>query len=108
MGIYLSVPVWPEPPAERAGDRAVAEPAGSLSAEMRCAGWHSDWWSGKRLALLGRSASTGVRLGTVPVGESHAGRLAGSELRYREYLGERISVNPNRYRDCVFLLCQVF
>lgn len=80
------------------------EPAGSLSAEKRCA----DTVTGgqvRGVALLGRSASKGVRLTwSCQVGKSHAGRLAGSELHYQEYLGERISVNPNGYKDFVFLL----
>lgn len=60
MGIYLSVPVWPEPPADLDWDSAVVEPAGSLSAEMRCADTVTGQVRG--LALLGRSVSKGVRL----------------------------------------------
>lgn len=36
-------------------------------------------------------------------GRSKLGRQAWRKLHYQEYLGERISVNPNRYRD-LFLL----
>lgn len=107
MGIYLSVPVWPEPPADLDWDSAVVEPAGSLSAEMRCADTVTGQVRG--LALLGRSVSKGVRLTrSCQIGTSQAGRRAGSELHYQEYLGERISVNPNRYKDFVFLLCHRF
>lgn len=43
------------------------------------------------------------------LGKSQAGRRAGSELHYQEYLGERISVNPNRYKDFrVFALSQIY
>lgn len=43
------------------------------------------------------------------LGKSQAGRRAGSKLHYPEYLGERISVNPNRYKDfCVFALSQIY
>lgn len=43
------------------------------------------------------------------LGKSQAGRRAGSKLHYPEYLGERSSVNPNRYKDfCVFALSQIY
>lgn len=73
----------------------------------RC--WCSDCGQVRGVAPLGRSVPEGVRL-TWPcqAGESRAGGLAGSELHYQEYLGERISVNPNRYKDFVFLLCHRF
>lgn len=36
-------------------------------------------------------------------------RTTGGKLHYPEYLGERISVNPNRYKDFrVFTLSQIY
>lgn len=68
-------------------------------------------WSGKRLGTFSQEImSKAVCDGLVPDRErSEPGRRAWSKLHYQEYLGERISVNPNRYKDfCVFALSQIY
>lgn len=42
-------------------------------------------------------------------GRAKPGRRAVRKLHYQQYLGERISVNPNRYKDFgVFALSQIY
>lgn len=96
-------------PRAGVGDSAVVEPARNLSADAMCR--DRDQGSGKRLGTFSEeNMSKGVCDGLVPDGErSEPGRRAWSKLHYQEYLGERISVNPNRYKDfCVFALSQIY
>lgn len=95
-------------PRAGVGDSAVVEPARNLSADAMCR--DHDQGSGKRLGTFSEEImSKGVCDGLVPDRErSEPGRRAWSKLHYQEYLGERISVNPNRYKDfCVFALSQI-
>lgn len=73
----------------------------------RCWVWSGGHCSGKRLGTFSEEImSRGVSHVVMPDrGRSKPGRRAWSKLHYQEYLAERISVNPNRYKDfCVFLL----
>lgn len=87
------------------GNSGVVDSAQNLSADVMCP--YHDQWSGKRPGTFSEQImSKGVCDGLVPErGRSKPGRRAWSKLHYQEYLGERISVNPNRYKDfCVFAL----
>lgn len=45
----------------------------------------------------------------LPDWEESIRKTAGRELHYQEYLGERISVNLNKYKDfCAFALSQIY
>lgn len=89
-------------PRAGVGDSAVLEPARNPSADAMCR--DHDRGSGKRLGTFSEEImSKGVCDGLVPDrGRSKPGRRAWSKLHYQEYLGERISVNPNRYKDFCF------
>lgn len=80
----------------------------SVCGETRGHHWHG-WWvvMGEAWRLLGRNHVWGWMCDVITPerGRSKPGRWAWRKLHYQEYLGERISVNPNRYKDFVFLLC---
>ena len=68
-------------------------------------------WSGERHGAFSEKSCLRVCVchDHAGLGGSKPGRRAWSKLHYQEYLGERISVNPNRYKDfCVFALSQIY
>lgn len=96
-GIFLSVPVQFSPPEPYAG--LGRESVTSVLEPVRTCLW--------------REVGTGFGRGSRPRQRSclyvfdHAhpserSKAAWSKLHYQEYLGERISVNPNRYKDFCF------
>lgn len=75
----------------------------------RCWVWSGGHCSGKRLGTFSEEiTSRGVsHVGMPDRGRSKPGRRAWSKLHYQEYLAERISVNPNRYKDFCGFFCFV-